>query len=100
MTEAQVTRLVIDHLKKLKQQGDPVWWCKLHGSGMQRAGVPDLVIVYYGHTQFVELKAPGKKPTRLQQHVLRDIIHAQGHAAWADTPGTVRIWLERIKTND
>jgi hypothetical protein len=70
--EGKVTAAINRHLRKLKAAGEPVWWVKLHGGPMQRAGIPDLLVIYKGRTFFVEVKAPGQKPTRLQCHT-----HAQ-----------------------
>lgn len=36
-------------------------------------GVPDRVIIANGQTVFVELKAPGKGPRRLQQEVIKEM---------------------------
>lgn len=53
-------------------------------------GVPDRVIIYRGKVMFIELKAPGKKPSPQQYYHLRR-IKAQGVIAeWADN-------IQRIK---
>jgi len=53
-------------MRGMRQKGEPIFWFKVHGSGMQRAGEPDLSITYHGQSVKAELKQPGKKPTSLQ----------------------------------
>lgn len=48
------------------------------------AGVPDRVMVGPKGTVFLELKSPGKRPTRLQLVEINRIIAAGGRAFWAD----------------
>lgn len=40
-------------------------------------GVPDRLFIYQGNVFFIEFKAPGKKRTKLQDKIARD-IEAQG----------------------
>jgi len=97
MTEAQLTHRVIEYLRKLKRDGEPVWWLKIHGGPLQHAGVPDLLIVYHGVVLFVELKAPGKKPTRLQLETMRRISVAGGWTKVIDTEENLIRLLDLIK---
>ena len=53
---------------------------KLHGSHFQRAGLPDLLALRDGQTVFFEVKRPGEKPTKLQKHVLDELV-ARGFVA-------------------
>ena len=55
-------------------------------------GVPDRVICGKGKTLFLELKAPGKRPTPLQKREL-DILTTHGMiAAWTDSkPGVMSL---------
>lgn len=46
------------------------WWFKSHGAGASRAGIPDILAVYRGRALALEIKAPGRTPTRLQAHTL------------------------------
>lgn len=52
--------------------------------GMGRRTVDRLVCID-GKFVGIELKAPGEKPTKLQEHCLRDIEHAGGIAFWTDS---------------
>ncbi len=36
-----------------------------------QAGVPDRILITHGQVYFIELKAPGKKPRKLQQETVR-----------------------------
>ena len=82
--EGKLTAAVQRRLNQLKAQGVPIWWLKLHGGPMQRRGVPDLLILVAGRALFVELKAPGKRPSPLQQARMNEIEAAKGMAvvAW------------------
>lgn len=58
------------------------WWTfKIAGGAFQRAGVPDLLCVKNGRAVFLEVKQPGKKPTPLQQQVMREIREQGGAVA-------------------
>jgi len=73
--EGKLTRKIKLHLKKKK-----VWHLKVHGGPMQMAGVPDLLLCVKGKFVALELKAPGKKVTRLQQHQMERIKDSGGLA--------------------
>jgi hypothetical protein len=78
--EQRLTEQVIRHLKKLRQAGYPIWWVKLHGGPQQRRGLPDLLVIANGRHIFIELKAPGGKLSKLQQHTIAQINAAGGRA--------------------
>jgi len=50
-----------------------LWSMKVHGSPMQRAGVPDYLILYRGKTLFIEVKRPGEQPTKIQEFTMDGI---------------------------
>lgn len=58
----------------------PGFWMVVHGSAMQRAGVPDIIGCYKGQFCALEVKLPGEGPTRLQRHTLEEIARAGGIA--------------------
>lgn len=64
--------------KFLKEQG--CWVLKTWGGGMQRSGIPDLLVCCAGHFLGVELKAPKGRPSDLQLWNLEEISKAGGHA--------------------
>lgn len=81
--EATVTRRIVTYLKRLKQSGEPIWFCKLHGGPMQQAGLPDLIVLHRGRLLAIEIKRPGGKATLLQQHTLAEMEHAGATAVVA-----------------
>lgn len=62
----------------LKEQG--CWHLKTWSNGVQRSGVPDLLVCCNGHFVGVELKAPNGKPSELQLWNLRKIEESGGCA--------------------
>jgi len=71
------------------------WVMKVHGSLFQRAGIPDLIGVLRGRFLAIEVKRPGRQPTRLQAYVLGQIQRAGGLAFVADSVDVVREVLGR-----
>lgn len=65
MKEATVARAV-DRI--LRERG--AWSVNIHATGATRNGIPDRIAIYQGRPLALELKAPGGRPTRLQQHEL------------------------------
>lgn len=61
----------------LKEQG--CWHLKTWSNGVQRSGVPDLLICCNGNFLGVELKAPNGKPSELQLWNLRKIEESGGY---------------------
>ena len=58
-----------------------------------RAGVPDRIVILENEVGFVEVKAPGKKPTALQQ---RELERLQAHgmqAGWVSSREDVEGFL-------
>lgn len=71
--ETQLVKRIIDYVKSLRKKGCRVKWQKNHGSPFSRLGAPDLFILVTspaGNTRFfaLEVKMPGKNPTRRQEH--------------------------------
>lgn len=62
----------------LKEQD--CWFVKTWSNGVQRAGIPDLLVCCNGHFIGVELKAPKGKPSELQLYNLRKIKESGGYA--------------------
>lgn len=60
--ERNLTKQVQAYLKKLKDQGHPVWWRKNfgggHGAGFASAHTPDITGVVAGRFFAIELKSP------------------------------------------
>ena len=62
------------------------------------AGVPDrLVVLPGGRIAFVELKAPGRKPTPLQQNKMRELKHLGATCVWTDSKEGVDQILKELQ---
>lgn len=46
---------------------------KLHGGPYMQPGLPDILAIRYGRAFFFEVKLPGRKPTRIQEHVMKEL---------------------------
>lgn len=68
MRESKIESAVTDHAKSLG------WVCFKFISGT--SGVPDRVYIRKGVVLFVEFKATGKKPRKLQIYVINKMIKA------------------------
>ncbi|MDE2102619.1 MAG: hypothetical protein KGL39_35565 [Patescibacteria group bacterium] len=76
--EAKVLAAIVKELKRRQASGEPIWWLKVHGGPLQRAGVPDLHVTYYGQSLWLEVKAPGGEATVLQSDTMKRIRDAGG----------------------
>jgi Holliday junction resolvase len=79
MLESGLTERI---LRVIHQRGG--WAFKTHGSGFTRRGIPDIVGAYKGRAIALEVKQPGRQPTRIQQHELARAA-AAGAAAFVVT---------------
>ena len=67
-----------------------VHYAKAHGVWTRKfvapatAGVPDRIFIYRGHVQFLEIKRPGGKPTKLQEFTMEQMIAVGAHVSWVD----------------
>jgi len=93
--EGKVTKQIIDYLKTLKRSGEAVWWLKLHGGPMQKAGVPDLLVIREGRHFLFEIKNPGGKATQLQQILINKVNAAGGFATVVHSVDDVKNALEK-----
>ena len=57
-----------------------IYCVKIWGGGYQSAGVPDLLICYYGHFIAMETKVKNNKTTPLQEYHINQIINSGGTA--------------------
>lgn len=77
--ETRIVRRIIETL----EQWPRVWLFKVHGGPYQAAGIPDIIGVIDGRFVGIEVKAPGKTATKLQELVIRRIQQAGGIAGVA-----------------
>ena len=59
------------------------WYTRKWASPSSR-GVPDRIFIKDGDVVFIEFKAPGNEPTKLQGHELILIRQHGGNATWCD----------------
>ena len=75
-------------MKESALEAKVVRWCREQGiltykfSSPARRGVPDRIFIRNGTVIFLELKAPGNKPTALQEHELAILNRAGVVAMW------------------
>jgi Holliday junction resolvase len=80
MTESTIERAVCAYAKS---KGCIVM--KL--SGQNQRGQPDRMFILDGKVLFIEFKAPGKRPTALQERWLADLRRQGMFATWCDDIG-------------
>ena len=66
--EKTITNSIIRYAKEAG-----LWHMKIHGGPYQTPGIPDLLIIKEGRAYFLEVKQPGKRPTKLQEQRMEDI---------------------------
>ena len=85
MLEKEIVKKIKDYLNSLPNTF--VW--KSHGNGFVQVGVPDLIGVHNGTFIGVEVKQPGKVPTKIQQAFIKKIRNKGGLAFLATSVGDV-----------
>lgn len=79
-SEKTITASIVHYLLKLCAAGEPVWFFKVHGGPMQRAGVPDLYVLYRGVGYWLEIKTEIGVVSPLQERTMGLIRKAGGQA--------------------
>ena len=74
------------------------WVLKTWGNGIQRAGIPDLIVCLNGHFVGIEVKAEKGKPSELQKYNIKKIKEAGGIAmiVYPDDFEDLKKLLERL----
>lgn len=67
--------------KFAKEHGCLTW----KNAGPNARGTPDRIFVKDGKVLFLEIKAPGKRPTLLQERWLRKILEQNVPTGWTDS---------------
>ena len=83
MSRQPESRLQRKIRKALESAFPGSFWFKVHGGPFQRAGLPDLLGCVRGTYIGIEVKMPGKEPTKLQLNVMMRIHAAGGQAGYA-----------------
>lgn len=87
-------------VKKALDAERGIWWFKVHGSPQQKKGIPDLCIIVRGRALFVELKADGKKATKLQEHAMKQIRSAGGAAMVSHNVDTILAAVRKMNEEE
>ena len=77
-----------------------LWFLKIHGHPMQRAGVPDYIGCYFGQMFAIELKNPSDPhytPTRLQAKELATILKAGGKTLCTNSYDEVETFIDNLR---
>ena len=77
MKESAIESALVRHAKKLG-----IYTAKF--TSPSRRGVPDRIFIRDGVVLFLELKAPGEKPTELQMHEMRVLAIHDVMVMWTD----------------
>lgn len=72
------------------------WWTRKFSSPSNR-GVPDRIFLKEGRVLFIEFKAPGNEPTKLQAQEILEILDHGGKAFWTSSIDDFKFLL-RIHT--
>lgn len=70
------------------------WVQKTHGSSYSMSGMPDVLAIRGGVAHWMEVKQPGQKPTRIQEHRMRQLAEAGCPVAVVHSAGEARAFLE------
>jgi len=98
--EGKIVDQIQTRLKKLKAEGHHLFWFKVHGSVYTKVGIPDLIVCWGGRFIAFEVKTPGKKPTKIQEHTMREINLAYGAAYTVTSAQQVEEILRHHPEND
>ena len=93
--EGRITAAIKRDLDERRKRGDAIWYMKVHGSNMQKAGIPDWHVLLCGVPYYIEVKAPGKQPTPIQRLTMKRIATAGGTVAVVHSADEVRNLLDR-----
>lgn len=77
MKESYIERKVCEYAKSLG-------WMVFKFNSPGKSGVPDRIFMKKGKIVFIEFKAAGKRPTKLQLHIHREMENAGFHVHVVD----------------
>lgn len=93
MSKQSESKIVCAVIRELVARG--YWTTKIHGGPYQRAGIPDVLAVKDGRALWVEVKRPGEKPTKIQEHVMAGLRAAGCVVIVASSSGDIDAALAR-----
>lgn len=88
----------VDKFLKHQMQSGVLWYVKIHGSGWQRAGVPDFLLNVMGLFCAIELKRPGWRlgVRPAQERQIEFINRSHGNTAVCDSLEDVQAVVARL----
>lgn len=91
MRESTIEKAICDHARK-------TGWLVYKFTSPAHRSVPDRIFINkQGVTCYLEIKAPGKKPTVLQERELKILTEQGANAAWTDSAFNGRAWLDNLR---
>jgi ABC-type transporter MlaC component len=94
MSQKDETRFRIRVVKYLEKRYPDAMIQVNHGGAFSKRGRPDLECCIRGFHVAIELKEPGKKPTKIQYDYLDRLIKAGSWAFWADSMGRISLTMD------
>lgn len=94
--ESSIQKSILDYLNSLPR-------CRArnnHGSAFSGAGEPDITACYYGRHIEIEVKLPGERPTKLQEHTLAKWAEAGAVTLVAISVDDVKELIGRLSYGD
>jgi hypothetical protein len=87
------TTILNNAVKEANKKFKNIFIVKIHGSGYQRSGLPDVYVAINGKSLWVEFKRPGADTTKLQKRTLEKLDKAGIYCGTAESTET---FLEMI----
>lgn len=94
MSQKDETRFRTKVVKHLQKRYPGAMIQVNHGGAFSKRGRPDLECCIRGFHVAIELKEPGKKPTRIQYNYLTRLLKAGSFAFWSDDLGSIAIQMD------
>jgi hypothetical protein len=89
--EGKIVRRISKYLKSIGARPFKIWGSD---EGFQEVGIPDFLVCYRGRFIGLEVKQPGKKPSKRQAYVMASIREAGGIAETVESVEDVRAIVE------
>lgn len=74
------------------------WYAvKIHGNAFQLAGLPDVLVLKGGKAAWIEVKAPGNGPSKVQIHRMKELASFGCPVTVAYSGDEARTFLKEIE---
>jgi hypothetical protein len=93
--EHDLTNAASDWLDRLKREGQPIWWMKVHGGRFQKSKVSDYLLCIQGRFVAIELKHPDEppEPEPGQVNRLLEVQRARGVVRVFNSLDSLRVFV-------